>query len=647
MCGILGVAWNAKPFIVQKDIKAIVRDLLVLSMSRGKEASGVAVMQSGKAEVLKKPWAAQQLVRSNEYASIMDSYSRATKGPPLPLPTAILGHSRLVTNGGRELESNNQPVEHQGLMAVHNGIVTNVDQIWDNHPDLTRTCEVDTESLLALLELNLRKLSDLNECFRETLSCIEGAVSTGILDAKRSKVYLLTNTGSLYVYEKDGTLVFASERHILERVIKKYLGMQHVQHISRVMPGTGSVFSLDGTPSVPLTFPIGKINAHYRSNRHIRRTLLCNNSLRTNWREPPKTLRRCTKCILPETMPFIKFDEDGVCNYCHTYEPMQVEGIEKLLEIVEPFRRSDGQPDCMVMFSGGRDSCHGLHLVKKELGLNPIAFSYDWGVLTDLGRRNQARLCGQLGVEHVVISADIPRKREYVRKNLMAWLKKPELGMVPILMAGDKQYFYHANRLKNQSGLKLVFNCECPLERTRFKSGFCGVNEGIRRNYDIPLREKFKLIKYYSRQCLTNPGYLNRSLLDGVGGFISSYGVSHDYYYLHKYCRWHEESLNETLAREYHWEIDQGTPTTWRIGDGTAAFYNYIYSSLTGFTENDTLRSNQIREGVLSREDALKKVVSENRPRPTSMQWYADTIGFDLQDAIDVIDRIEPLYEAH
>ena len=642
MCGILGVAWNAKPFIVQKDIKAIVRDLLVLSMSRGKEASGVAVMQNGKAEVLKKPWAAQQLVRSNEYAAILDSCLRATTRTPLP--TAILGHSRLVTNGGRELECNNQPVEHQYLMAVHNGIITNVDQIWSNHPDLTRTCEVDTESLLALLELNLRKYSDLNECFQETLSCIEGAVSAGILDAKRSKVYLLTNTGSLYVYEKDGTLIFASERHILEQVIKKHLGMKQVQHIKRAMPGTGSVFSLDGTPSVPLTFPIGKINDNYRSNKHIRSTPLDNNLLQTNWREPPKTLHRCTKCILPETMPFIKFDEDGVCNYCHTYEPMQVEGIEKLLEIVEPFRRSDGQPDCMVMFSGGRDSCHGLHLVKKELGLNPIAFSYDWGVLTDLGRRNQARLCGQLGVEHVVISADIPRKREYVRKNLMAWLKKPELGMVPILMAGDKQYFYHANRLKTQLGLKLAINCECPLERSKFKSGFCGVDESTRRIYDIPLLDKFKLMTYYSRQCLTNPGYLNRSLLDGVGGFISSYVVSHDYHYLHKYCHWHEESLNQTLMKEYHWEIDQDTPTTWRIGDGTASFYNYIYSSVTGFTENDTLRSNQIREGVLTREDALDKVASENRPRPTSMQWYADTIGFDLQDAIDIIDRIEPIY---
>ncbi len=32
-------------------------------------------------------------------------------------------------------------------------------------------------------------------------------------------------------------------------------------------------------------------------------------------------LKRCTKCIFPETMPYIQFDESGVCNYCRNYKP--------------------------------------------------------------------------------------------------------------------------------------------------------------------------------------------------------------------------------------------------------------------------------------------------------------------------------------
>lgn len=86
------------------------------------------------------------------------------------------------------------------------------------------------------------------------------------------------------------------------------------------------------------------------------------------------------------------------------------------------------------------------------------------------------------------------------------------------------------------------------------------------------------------------------------------------------------------------------TPSSWRIGDGTAPFYNYIYYTVAGFTENDTFRSNQIREGVLTREQALELVRRENQPRWEALQWYAQTIGFDLDEALNVIHSMPKLY---
>lgn len=98
--------------------------------------------------------------------------------------------------------------------------------------------------------------------------------------------------------------------------------------------------------------------------------------------------------------------------------------------------------EVVFAFSGGRDSCYALHYMVKELGIKPIAYSYDWGMITDLGRRNQSRLLGKLGVEHVVVSANIREKENNIRKNVEAWLKKPDLGMIPLIIAGDKQMFY-------------------------------------------------------------------------------------------------------------------------------------------------------------------------------------------------------------
>ena len=111
---------------------------------------------------------------------------------------------------------------------------------------------------------------------------------------------------------------------------------------------------------------------------------------------PSPDLERCTKCILPETMPFINFDAQGVCNYCNNYQLRNIpKPREELFELVKPYRRS-GKPDCIVPFSGGRDSCYGLHLIVKELDMNPITYTYDWGMVTDLGRRNISRMCSDL-----------------------------------------------------------------------------------------------------------------------------------------------------------------------------------------------------------------------------------------------------------
>ena len=69
--------------------------------------------------------------------------------------------------------------------------------------------------------------------------------------------------------------------------------------------------------------------------------------------------------------------------------------------------------------------------------MNPIAYTYDWGLTTDISRINQSRICGKLGVEHIIRSANISKKRLFVRENIMAWLKKPLLGMLHIIQAGD------------------------------------------------------------------------------------------------------------------------------------------------------------------------------------------------------------------
>jgi hypothetical protein len=143
---------------------------------------------------------------------------------------------------------------------------------------------------------------------------------------------------------------------------------------------------------------------------------------------------------------------------------------------------------------------------------------------------------------------------------------------------------------------------------------------------------------------MRSPGYFNSSLIDTLSGeYYRSISPKDDYHHLFDYWRWDEEEINRTLVDEYGWETSPDTSTTWRIGDGTAGFYNYVYFTVAGFSEHDTFRSNQIREGVISREEGLRLALQDNLPRYQNIQWYLDALEMDFSDVIRTVNGIARL----
>jgi hypothetical protein len=268
-------------------------------------------------------------------------------------------------------------------------------------------------------------------------------------------------------------------------------------------------------------------------------------------------------------------------------------------------------------------------------------------MVTDLARRNIARACGELGVENVIVSANIHWKRENIRKNVEAWLKNPVLGMIPLFMAGDKYFFYYTNELKKQTGIDLNIWGINHLENTDFKVGFAGISPQFEKEriYSISTINKMKLFNFFSNNIIKNPSYINQSIYDSIGSFVVRYlNSKKDYFHLFDYYRWNENEINNLLTQKYGWEKAIDTNSTWRIGDGTASFYNYIYYTVAGFSEFDTFRSNQIREGMISRQQALNLVNEENKPRYETLRWYLEIIGVDYFHTIKTINGIKKMY---
>lgn len=348
-------------------------------------------------------------------------------------------------------------------------------------------------------------------------------------------------------------------------------------------------------------------------------------------------LKRCVRCVLPETVPFIELDSEGTCRHCRA-QSYSKEGspVGELTESCLSLRKNTDGNDCVVALSGGRDSSFVLHYAVRKLGLKPLVYVYDWGMLTETGRANQIRMCRALGLKEVFHQDNPSIKRRNIRLNLTAWLSAPTPapGMIPLFMAGDKPFFYYARKLKVERGLDMILCGITDIEAEDFKEGFCGARTESfspgKRHYGLHHRQKLKVVAYYGAQFLKNPRYFNSSIIETLFGFYSYYLLPHDYFTnLFQYVNWDEEEIVSTLKAEYGWSAEPDAAGSWRTGDASAPLIQYLFLALYGFTENDFLRSNQIRRGMISRSEALARLAVENQPRIEGVMAFCRLVGLD------------------
>jgi hypothetical protein len=603
MCGIFGMISNSG---INKSHLA---KLAMHARQRGRDSSGLIYHKNDNYVVKRADYDIKRLLSKQKNIADLK---------------VVMGHSRLITNG----LSDNQPVVRDNICVIHNGIIVNDVEVWKSL-DVEREFEIDSEVIVGVAIQHLKEGGSITDIPAKVLSACIGTISCALIIPKFGKALIFSNNGSLYVGTAGFSTYFSSEKYPLE-----VLECTNIRQIRK----EGLVFD------IPQGYKIQVSDDKVRTEDLIPafKNIAVEEKLLVYEK---RALRRCTKCVLPETMPYISFDNDGVCNYCRNYSPKNnPKPKEDLFELVKPYRRKNGA-DCIVPFSGGRDSCYGLHLIVNELKMTPITYTYDWGMVTDLGRRNISRMCAALGVENIIVADDISHKRRNIALNLKAWLKAPNLGMISILTAGDKHFFRHVETIKKQTGIDLNLWGINPLEVTHFKAGFLGVKPDFeeKRVYMHGISKQLNYQGLRFKAMLKSPGYFNRSLWDTLSGeYYRSFTEKKDYFHIFDYWQWEEKLIDNTL-KEYDWELAPDTNTTWRIGDGTAAFYNYIYYTVAGFTEHDTFRSNQIREGQITRDEAIVLVEDENRPRYQNIRWYLDTLGFDFADTIKIINSIPKL----
>lgn len=116
--------------------------------------------------------------------------------------------------------------------------------------------------------------------------------------------------------------------------------------------------------------------------------------------------RLCVRCGLTDAHPEAQLDAAGVCQPCHFHDKHEADAAAyfstsaELDRILEPLRKGTGEPDCLMLLSGGKDSTYALYQL-VERGLTPLVFSLDNGFISEGAKANIRRAVDDLGLELV------------------------------------------------------------------------------------------------------------------------------------------------------------------------------------------------------------------------------------------------------
>lgn len=347
-----------------------------------------------------------------------------------------------------------------------------------------------------------------------------------------------------------------------------------------------------------------------------------------------KELERCCRCTLPITWETLYFDDEGVCNICRNWDKKQkeinwAEREEQLKVMLEGVKKKNATYDCIVPFSGGKDSTFTLWAIVKRYGLKPLVVSFDHGFYRPRTLENRTRTFRRLGVDVLTFTPNwhVVRKlmlEALIRKGDFCWhchagvfaypMHIAVKFQIPLLIWGEgggeyEGYFKFAD-LEETDEWK--FNRRIILGmRAEDMAGFI----------DVPMRDMEPFT------------YPPKEDLERVG--VKSIPLG-------KYISWDVQKQVEIIKTELGWledEIESALPgpTYEKIECQFTGIRDYVKYLKRGFSRITHLTTLDIKHGRISREEALKLIKKYERRKPKSLPVFLEYIGIDEKTFNEIV----------
>lgn len=349
-------------------------------------------------------------------------------------------------------------------------------------------------------------------------------------------------------------------------------------------------------------------------------------------------MRRCSKCILPETYPGIQFDADGVCNICHSYKKPSLKSEQELLYILDKYRKKQGY-DCIVPISGGRESCYVLYIIKKKYKMNPIAVSYDNEFVSKQAKKNMENAVKILNVPLVIKSS-----RKKLRQKIVSDSVKLAL-------------FYGVEYVVSALCSHCWLGMETAVHRVAKKNNISLIiwGDSFDEEAQVELPKQKSVSPYYSKiKILFSPLIFNylrlhfnayRFRAEFSDGPNSPHPRFSPGLHIFDYINHDENEIIKTITTHLNWSKPKDYKFPWRFDCLLARLITYIMRKRYGFSKVDITLSKMIRKGLITREEALKFVTVEDEEEFSKLIPILKKLKLSEKE-IEKIHNIKPIYES-
>jgi N-acetyl sugar amidotransferase len=327
----------------------------------------------------------------------------------------------------------------------------------------------------------------------------------------------------------------------------------------------------------------------------------------------------CAIGLWDESVPGIRFDENGVSNYAKMFKefvelyPRGERGLEEWEEWLKRIRKEgkNKKYDCIVGVSGGTDSCYLLYLAKKQ-GLRPLAVNLDNGFSSKIAVDNIKKVTNALKIDLETYVIDYEEVKAVLRAYIKAslpWIDGPtDLAIKAALY-----------RIAEREGVNYIFNGSDFRSEGKQPTEWT-YSDARQLLYLLKKFEHFKLksFPYYTIFQFIKFGYLKKIKM------------LRPYYYLD----YEKRTAQEFLKREYNWEYYGGHH---HENIFTRFALSYWLPKKFGIDKRIITLSALVMNGEISREQALDELKLD--------PYSADEIQYDKEYVLKKIEMTNEEFE--